>query len=67
MEVIYEELARCPEEIMADVQRFLGLDAEPIQPQTHQQSRQKLSEAIANYAELKTQFKGSPWESFFTD
>jgi len=67
LEVVYEELARNPVDVMAEVQGFLGLDAEPVQPQTHQQSRQKLSEAIANYAELKERFKGSPWESFFTD
>ena len=67
LEVVYEELARNPVDAMAEVQGFLGLDAEPVQPQTHQQSRQRLSEAIANYAELKERFKGSPWESFFTD
>ena len=67
LEVVYEDLARSPGEVMAGVQGFLGLDAEPVQPQTHQQSRHKLSEAIANYAELKERFKGSPWEAFFRE
>jgi len=67
MEIIYEELAREQEKIISLVQEFLGLDPRPLQPQTHQQAREPLSQAIANYAELKEQFKGSPWEVFFTE
>lgn len=67
MELIYEDLARNYAQRMEDVQAFLGVDREAVQPQTFKQASRPLSEAITNYAELKHQFAGSPWAEFFTD
>jgi hypothetical protein len=52
---------------MKTVQEFLGVDYENVQPQTYKQASRPLSDSIANYLELKRQFKGTPWEEFFTD
>lgn len=67
IEIIYERLARDYATEMSIVQSFLGLDPEPVAPQTHKQASKPLPEAIANYADLKERFRNSPWESFFTD
>ncbi len=67
MELIYEELAADYATKMESVQQFLGLSLQPIQPRIYKQSHKPLSQAIANYAELKEQFAGSEWEAFFTE
>jgi LPS sulfotransferase NodH len=67
MEIIYEELAADYAPIMQHVQKFLGVNPEPVQPQTHKQASYRLAETITNYAELKQQFLGTPWEQFFTE
>jgi LPS sulfotransferase NodH len=67
MEIIYEDLARNYAERMAEIFRFLGVEFQPVQPQTYKQTSKKLSESISNYWTLKSQFAGSPWETFFTE
>jgi LPS sulfotransferase NodH len=67
LEVFYEDLVARPE-IQADrLQAFLGLPIQVLTPQTHQQARQPLAAAIANYEMLRQQFAGSPWQDFFDD
>ncbi len=63
----YEELARDYAAEIGRVQRFLGVDAEPVAPQTFKQSAEPLSAAIVNYAELKERFAGTPWAAFFAE
>jgi LPS sulfotransferase NodH len=67
LELFYEDLAPNYAERMKNVQEFLGVDYENVQPQTYKQASRPLSDSIANYLELKRQFKGTPWEEFFTD
>lgn len=67
LEIIYEDLVRNYEIRMPDIFKFLGVEQEPVQPQTHKQASKNLSEAISNYWSLKAQFAGSPWEAFFTE
>lgn len=67
LDVVYEDLADNLVYEIKRVQEFLGVGCEPVQPRTYKQSNQPLSEAIANYFELKKEFNGSPWESFFED
>jgi hypothetical protein len=67
MEIIYEDLARDYATVVGNVQQFLGVDPEPLEPQTYKQSHQQLTDAISNYAELKSAFQGSPWEQFFSE
>jgi hypothetical protein len=67
LEVQYDRLVTDIEPEAYAVQRFLGVDTRPVEPATFPQTRQPLSAAIANYAELKARFLGSPWEQFFTE
>ncbi len=67
LELVYEELAANPEQEMGRVQELLGVAYEAVQPQTHKQRQRPLADAIANFHELKAQFAGSPWESFFAE
>lgn len=67
MEIVYEDLAQAYSTVMGEVQRFLGLDIEELQPQTYKQAHQLLSEAISNYGELKSAFQDSPWSGYFTE
>lgn len=67
MEIIYEELAANHAHIMTRVQNFLNVTPEQCAPQTYKQARQPLSQAIVNYKQLRDQFAGTPWQSFFTD
>lgn len=67
LELVYEDLARNYAQRMEEVQAFLGVNRQAVQPQTFKQASRPLSEAITNYAELKHQFAGTPWQEFFTD
>lgn len=65
LELHYESLVLDHDAEMARVQEFLGLDVRPSQPQTFKQARQPLDQAISNFDELRNQFQGTEWESFF--
>ena len=67
LEVMYEDLAADYPLEIGRIQEFLGLQTETVQPETYKQSRQTLSEAIANYCELKGRFQQTPWSPFFED
>lgn len=67
LEVIYEDLAAEHQAIMTEVQQFLGLDYEALEPQTYKQAHQKLEQAISNYDELKSAFDSGPWSEFFNE
>ncbi|MBE2199066.1 MAG: sulfotransferase [Anaerolinea sp.] len=67
IELVYEALARDNEAEMQRIQQFLHLPYQPVKPSIFKQAHKPLSQAIANYAELKAQFAGSPWESFFIE
>jgi LPS sulfotransferase NodH len=66
-DVFYEDLADDYRKEMLRIQEFLGVVKEDVKPQTFKQSSQPLSQAIANYAQLKARFAGSQWASFFED
>jgi LPS sulfotransferase NodH len=66
-DVTYERLAGEPQSEAEAIQQFLGVPVRPLRPSTHRQARQSLSATIANYAELKAQFSGTPWQAFFSD
>lgn len=67
LEVIYEDLAANPPQTMNRVQTFLGLPNLALAPKTHRQSREYLTDAIANYVELRSRFAGSSWSHFFDE
>ncbi len=65
LELTYEELASDYVEQIYRVQTFLGLAPSPVEPTTFKQSREPLSRAISNYAELRRRFSDTPWADFF--
>jgi LPS sulfotransferase NodH len=70
IDVYYEDLAAVFENEMARLQAFLGVGGashEVIRPPTHKRPSQRLSDQVANYQELKTQFQDSPWAEFFEE
>ena len=67
LEVFYEELAKDYETEMVRIFSFLGVGQEAVHPTTYKQSQRTLSQRITNYDQLKTQFMGSPWETFFDE
>ncbi len=67
LELIYEDLARDYETEMKRVQDFLSVPYQDVQPSIYKQSHKPLSQTIANYQDLKAQFAGTPWESFFVE
>lgn len=67
LEVMYEDLAADYQWEVTRIQAFLGVEYEHVQPVNYKKSRQSLSEAIANYCELKERFQQTPWSPFFED
>ena len=65
MDVYYEDLAEDYSDQMANIQRFLELPGEHIEPQTYKQANDSLEEAIVNFSDLKARFAGTEWEEFF--
>ncbi len=61
LDVWYEELSSDYEAELARVLEFLGLDAELVRPQTHQQERRALPDIIGNYAEVAEGLAGTPF------
>jgi LPS sulfotransferase NodH len=67
LEVVYEDLAADYSEEMRRIQSFLGVSYQEVQPVTQRQARRPLEAAILNYSELKEQFIGTEWETFFEE
>ena len=65
LRLTYEELCGDSEAAAARVQAFLGLEPRPLRPAVARLEERPPERAIENYAELKSHFAGSPWESFF--
>ena len=61
----YEDLADRYEDETGRVQRFLGVEEEPLRSRTVVQEVRPLSEAIVNYAALEAAFASTPWADFF--
>lgn len=67
LELLYEDLSQDYLTQMKRLQPFLDVDPETVQPLIYKQSAHPLSQSISNYAELKEQFQGTPWEEFFEE
>jgi hypothetical protein len=67
LDVGYESLAETGPQESVRIQQFLDIPVEALSPQTHKQTRVPLVNAIENYAELKSAFRGTAWESFFEE
>jgi len=67
MDLVYEDLTSNRDGKTQRVQEFLGVSKKSLLPDTYKQAQQPLSKAISNYVQLKSQFKGTRWETFFED
>lgn len=61
----YEDLVADQASALAGVAAHLDVELTPVKPSIRRQRTQPLTEAIANYAELRSYFAGSRWEEFF--
>lgn len=66
-DVYFEDLTSNCEPEFGAIQEALGLKHEAVKSTLRRQRRQPLSEAIANFDELKAEFRGSCWEDVFDD
>jgi len=63
----YEDLAESPEETFKKITDFLRLEYQPPKTYFQKQNPEKTSDLLANYAELKQSFEGTPWSCFFEE
>jgi len=63
----YQELENKPNETFNKVAAFLGLEPCEIRTYLQKQNPEKSSDLIMNFEELKNNFLGTPWESYFLD
>lgn len=66
-DVYFEDLTSNCEQEFSAIQEVLGLKHEVIKPTLKRQRRRPLSQAVANFDELKAAFRGSCWEDIFDD
>ena len=66
LQVEYERLAQDQAAELARVQEFLGLAPRSLAARTTRQRSVPLSQAIANYEELKAAFADTEWSAFFS-
>ena len=67
LQVEYERLAQDQAAELARVQEFLGLAPRSLAARTTRQRSAPLSQAIANYEELKAAFADTEWSTFFSE
>jgi LPS sulfotransferase NodH len=67
LSIDYEDLAADKTALMERVTTFLGLRMEALSTPLVRQRTRPLSEAIANFDELKAAFDRTQWAGFFTD
>lgn len=65
MDVYYEDLVSDTENVMSNVQHFLGVESKHLFSTTRKQSARPIAEVITNYEELKAGFKDTEWEEYF--
>jgi hypothetical protein len=63
----YEDLLQQPEEQFEAIQRFLGLEPQPLFSFLRRQNPEPLQQLVLNYAEIQQELQGSRWEYFLED
>lgn len=63
----YEDLTADFDHQMDAVQSFLGIENRTLRPVCYKQQTRPLDEVIANYAELRDAWVGTPWQAFLED
>jgi len=64
-ELSYEDVVGDRDAVLGDVQSFLGVEPKHLTVTLQRQNPEPLSELIANYDEIRREFKGTPAEAFF--
>ncbi len=67
LKVNYEDLCEHFSTTITRVQQFLKVPPQQLWPNIQGKPQRKLSEAISNFAELKSHFSKTEWASFFND
>lgn len=67
LEIKYEDLESDTDNVMKKVLKFLDIPYLSLVPSTYKQRKEKLSESIENYEELKKKFEETQWFRFFED
>lgn len=67
LDISYEDLIKDSRAELQRVQEFLAVKREGLKSMTHKQTNKPLTQAIANYSELKDKFRGTEWAEFFRD
>ena len=67
LSIYYEELVSHPEQTFREVTDFLGVGYRRPQTNLKKQNTMTLTQAIANYDELKSAFSGTEWQPFFDE
>jgi len=67
LHVWYEDLVADFDHQMFVVQLFLGVQPQKVRPVCYKQQTRPLDEVIANYAGLRDEWAGTPWQAFLED
>ena len=67
LDLWYEDLVNDFDAQMDTVQRFLGLVPQQLRPTCVKQENRPLCEAIANFDQLRSAWRGTRWEQFLRD
>ena len=65
MDLWYEDLAENLDAQIGQVEDWLGIDRRPFAPRTYRQVTRPTDQAVANYAQLREHFEGTPWIGYF--
>jgi LPS sulfotransferase NodH len=65
--IVYEELIADPEGRSAELLNFLGVAPLELKPAVRKIEKRPLVASIENFEELKREFSGTPWQSFFDE
>jgi len=63
----YEQLTTEPAAALVEIQKFLGVEPEPLASFHTKQNTENLRDLIQNYDELKTAFASTSWSRFFEE
>lgn len=66
-EIIYENFTNLPQQILTELQTFIGVNYIDLKTQMTKNENRKLSEVITNFDELKSHFDKSEYKKYFDE
>jgi hypothetical protein len=67
LEIEYEQLANNKQDVISQVDKFLGVEHYNVETTLNKQNPYPLHECIVNYSDLQAQFRHSHWRALFED